>query len=319
MAGLVFDPSLLTVWRAIQSGDLPGGAFPVTSVFARTGDVVAVTGDYYGVVSAALTGATQASRYVGSTTSGAPASGTFAVGDFVVARDGHLFVCTTAGSPGTWADVGASSGVSSLDSITGAVTLVGGTNISVTDNSPSAGDITIATSGGSGLVNLYESTLGSDTASIDTGAGGIASGHGDLIIYITVRTAVAAATDSLIMRVNNNSSGLYYSSRVQVNNTTVTGATSTAQTSWLETCHGDGAAGNLASAFRIDIPAYDQTTFGKTGLLHSYTFDGTTANNFEASRGIGYNSASAISQFAISATSTSNLKTGSRLVVYGTQ
>ncbi len=78
----------------------------VSSVFGRSGVVVAVTGDYYGVVAAALTGATQASRYSGATASGAPASGTFAVGDFVVARDGHMFVCTVAGSPGTWVDVG---------------------------------------------------------------------------------------------------------------------------------------------------------------------------------------------------------------------
>ncbi len=81
------------------------GVTLVSSVFARTGAVVAVTGDYGGVVSSFLTGATQASRYVGATTSGAPVSGTFAVGDFVVARDGHMFVCTTAGSPGTWTDV----------------------------------------------------------------------------------------------------------------------------------------------------------------------------------------------------------------------
>lgn len=49
-----------------------------------------------------LTGATQASRYVGATSSGAPASGTFAVGDFVIAQDGNIFVCTSAGTPGTW-------------------------------------------------------------------------------------------------------------------------------------------------------------------------------------------------------------------------
>lgn len=38
-------------------------------------------------------------------------------------------------------------GVSSLDSITGAVTLVAGSNVTITDNSPSAGEITIAASG----------------------------------------------------------------------------------------------------------------------------------------------------------------------------
>lgn len=51
-----------------------------------------------------LTGATAATRYVGGTTSGAPASGTFALGDFVIDQTGLVWVCTTAGSPGTWAN-----------------------------------------------------------------------------------------------------------------------------------------------------------------------------------------------------------------------
>lgn len=58
----------------------------------------------------ALTGATAATRYVGGTTSGAPASGPFAVGDFVIDQTGKVWVCTTAGSPGAWTQVGASSG-----------------------------------------------------------------------------------------------------------------------------------------------------------------------------------------------------------------
>lgn len=50
-----------------------------------------------------LTGATQASRYCGATASGAPVSGTFAVGDFIIDRTaGSLWVCTAAGTPGTW-------------------------------------------------------------------------------------------------------------------------------------------------------------------------------------------------------------------------
>jgi len=56
-------------------------------------DVVAPTG---------LTGATAASRYVGGTASGAPASGTFAIGDFVIDRTGKIYICITAGSPGEW-------------------------------------------------------------------------------------------------------------------------------------------------------------------------------------------------------------------------
>ena len=49
-----------------------------------------------------LTGATAGTRYVGGTTSGAPVSGTFLVGDFVVDRTGKVWVCVTAGNPGIW-------------------------------------------------------------------------------------------------------------------------------------------------------------------------------------------------------------------------
>lgn len=59
---------------------------------------------------AGLTGATAASRYVGATASGAPASGTFAVGDFVIDQTGTLWVCTTAGSPGTWTQIAGGGG-----------------------------------------------------------------------------------------------------------------------------------------------------------------------------------------------------------------
>lgn len=54
-----------------------------------------------------LTGAVAASRYVGATASGAPTAGTFAVGDYVLDQTGKLWVCTAAGTPGTWTQVGA--------------------------------------------------------------------------------------------------------------------------------------------------------------------------------------------------------------------
>jgi hypothetical protein len=57
-------------------------------------------------------GATAGAALAGGTTSGAPVSGTFALGDAVMTQDGHLFICTTAGSPGTWTDAGSAGGFS---------------------------------------------------------------------------------------------------------------------------------------------------------------------------------------------------------------
>ena len=58
------------------------------------------------LVASGLTGATAASRYVGATASGAPVSGTFAKGDYVIDQTGIIWVCTTAGSPGTFTQSG---------------------------------------------------------------------------------------------------------------------------------------------------------------------------------------------------------------------
>lgn len=45
---------------------------------------------------------TTTGRLVGTTTLGAPTSGTFTVGDFVLDGAGSAYVCTVAGTPGTW-------------------------------------------------------------------------------------------------------------------------------------------------------------------------------------------------------------------------
>lgn len=56
------------------------------------------------------TGSAAATRWVGATASGAPASGAYLKGDWVIAQNGHLFICTAAGTPGTWVDAGTGGG-----------------------------------------------------------------------------------------------------------------------------------------------------------------------------------------------------------------
>ncbi|SPF51246.1 membrane hypothetical protein [Candidatus Desulfosporosinus infrequens] len=53
-----------------------------------------------------IAGATATSRYVGATTSGAPTTGTFLVGDWAIDQSGFIWICVTAGTPGTWAKPG---------------------------------------------------------------------------------------------------------------------------------------------------------------------------------------------------------------------
>lgn len=62
------------------------------------------------IAASGLTGATAASRHVGATASGAPASGTFLTGDFVITQAGRVMVCTAGGTSGTWVDAGSVAG-----------------------------------------------------------------------------------------------------------------------------------------------------------------------------------------------------------------
>ncbi len=152
----------------------------VSSVFTRTGAVVATTGDYAvaqvtgaapiasptftGTTTApefsasGLTGATAASRYVGATASGAPASGTFAVGDFIIDQTGKVFICTTAGTPGTWTQIGGGAAAGTILALkvyrpgsdtqtynvtSGTLADIDATNLAVTFTAPASGNVIV--------------------------------------------------------------------------------------------------------------------------------------------------------------------------------
>lgn len=148
-ARVVLSDYSLHIWDAGTSSwtSLSGGSSGVSSFNTRTGSVTAASGDYTaaqvtnagdkasasqqaftGEVASpdfkttGLTGATATARFVGGTTSGAPASGTFALGDFIIDQSGKIWICIGAGSPGTWTQVSGGGGaVSSVFGRTGAV------------------------------------------------------------------------------------------------------------------------------------------------------------------------------------------------------
>jgi hypothetical protein len=113
-------------WRVTSAGKLIGVAEADATVFAASG----------------LTGAQIASRYVGATSGGAPVSGTFAVGDFVIDTvNGTVIVCTTAGSPGTWVTL---INTISNQTVGGNKTFTGSTSVAALSAS---GEITSSTAG----------------------------------------------------------------------------------------------------------------------------------------------------------------------------
>ena len=97
----------LTVTRAVEAynGITTAFAFASGSTINVVPTVASVVGLIEGQPYLTATGvgnATSATRYVGGTANGAPTSGTFSVGDFIIDQTGTIWVCVTAGTPGTW-------------------------------------------------------------------------------------------------------------------------------------------------------------------------------------------------------------------------
>lgn len=87
-SGIVKSSGPLVFTDSTQQPSPGGSAVAVAAAFAPTG----------------LTGSITASRYVGGTASVAPTTGLHAVGDYVITATGRIFVCTVAGTPGTWVE-----------------------------------------------------------------------------------------------------------------------------------------------------------------------------------------------------------------------
>ena len=178
-------------------------AAPVTSVFTRTGAVTAQSGDYTAAqvtnaadkssasaqtftgnlsapahIASGLTGATAASRYVGATAGGAPASGTFAVGDFIIDQTGKVWICMSAGTPGTWTQ---SSGGVTLDSTAGDIQPLGTQAAGSVGKAADAGHIHPTT----GLVLKAGSTM----------TGWLAPAVGTLTFGATISVDASSAND----------------------------------------------------------------------------------------------------------------------------
>jgi len=91
-----------------HTGTPPLGAFAQTLEAGTSpaalllGHQVIVDGGGVFFAPTGLTGATEASRWVGSTVLGPPVTGTFNVNDWVIDQTGVVWFCTAGGSPGTW-------------------------------------------------------------------------------------------------------------------------------------------------------------------------------------------------------------------------
>jgi hypothetical protein len=173
-----------------------------------------------------------------------------------------------------------------------------------------------------GTVKLYDYTVsGSDKASIDTNVDGTTvadfAGYSILEIFFVVRTDDAAAVAAVDVTVNNDTGANYDRQVFQGSNTTAAAAVSLAQTKWAVNAHGSGGSASYATAHRMVIPFYADTTFNKTGEIYQATPDATAGNNSLVCLAIGWRSTAAVTRVKIAAQGAAKLKVGSRLAVYG--
>lgn len=178
-----------------------------------------------------------------------------------------------------------------------------------------------ASSSAGGLVSLFDSTLAGAAATIDTGANGIASGHGDLIICLYARSSGAAFGDNVNFFFNNDLAANYDVVEMSANGGAITAPSAFAHAGGI-ICNIPGASGT-ASYFgigRMTVTSYDAVTAGfkVTESAGGFTY-GVITNAQQQQCICTWRSTAAISRLSMNLGTGGNFLLGSRLVVYGTK
>lgn len=182
-----------------------------------------------------------------------------------------------------------------------------------------ASQVGISGIAGSGLVKLFDTTLGAPAASIDTGAGGIPSGHDCLIVCAIAQAATAAAQRVGIFRFNADAGANYDRQVMTAQNLTQSDAGQTGNAGIVSVIHGNAGSTSYPGIVWMVIPAYDATTFWKVCTIAYGLVDATVGNDIAGADVQGWRNTAAISRLSIADNAGGNLQTGSRLMIYGTQ
>lgn len=172
-----------------------------------------------------------------------------------------------------------------------------------------------------GLTKLVDVTLGADAASLDTGAAAIASGHIAIWVVANLKTAKNSFVDDVAMTFNGDG-GANYDLAEWFNSGTASNSSNSgvALTSIKYVSPGTTATNpNYFSTTQFLILGYDHATHWKEGTGSSGSMDTPNSGSVtNESIQFGWRSTAAINQITIvSSTAATNMKSGSRIVVYG--
>ncbi len=178
--------------------------------------------------------------------------------------------------------------------------------------------------GPGGLELVYRYTVvGSDKASIDTGADTADAGSGDwtggdlLEVLVTSRTDDAGAVAVLNVSVNNDGAGTSYDLQyVRGNNASASAGVSNAAAVWGLFTHGSGGRASVPGTVAIRIPDYAGTVFEKSGDASVTSPDSTAANEDFRAYALTWRNTAAINRLKVAAAGTAKLKVGSQLLIY---
>jgi hypothetical protein len=180
----------------------PGNATQDANLYRASTNILATDNSFQALsgflktsrfVCTGITGATAASRYAGGTAAGAPTSGTFQLGDFVIDQAGNTWVCTTAGTPGTWLPLagGQDNWTQPLTDCVGATfTRSRATSVS---SAPTSGTLYVAAIGLAGGVKVSKATFFTNTTAKTGGS------HGWYVLLdsgLAVRAVTTDQTDA---------------------------------------------------------------------------------------------------------------------------
>lgn len=163
---------------------------------------------------------------------------------------------------------------------------------------------------------IFDSVLGADAASIDTGAGLVPAGTKLLEAFLSVRTARAAASDAFAIKLNNDATAANYLTRFAFFSGGSGQSLQTAFGGWYVECpSGTGSgSGQLYGSSRLTIP----DPLGPkniAGIISAAYGDGT---NWGRDIIFGHwGGGNVVDRISIASVNGANLRAGSRLTVIG--